>query len=180
MPSQLGWIRRVVTVVAATVAVALMVAGCTTESTSPNPSASANPPSASPLPGPTDVPTDPNATATATLPTQTDTAWGRIWDAVPPSFPTYPGAGPTETGEGPASAILDVGDADPAEVATFYQTAILGAGFSTVESAGPMENGGFQVTGGGPNLGCAVQLTIDPLGGSTIVTILYGAECPFD
>ena len=178
MHSQPGWIGRVAAVVAAAV-LAMVVAGCTTESTSPSPSGSANLPSASPSPGPTDVPTDPNATPTPTLPTQTDTDWGRIWDAVPPSFPTYPGAGPTETGEGPASAILDAGDADTAEVATFYQTALLGAGFSTVESAGPMEDGGFQVTAGGPSLGCAVQLTIVPLGGSTIVTILYGAECPF-
>ena len=128
---------------------------------------------------PTAVPTDPGATPPGSPPTQTDTEWGRIWDGLPVDFPTFPGASPTETGEGPASAILDAGDADPREVATFYQSALEIAGFSTLSLSGPREDGGFELESVGETT-CRVRTTITPLGTSTFVTILYGADCPFE
>lgn len=128
---------------------------------------------------PTPVPTDPGTTARPSPPTQTDTDWGRIWDALPEAFPRYPGANPTETGEGPASAILDVGDAEPAEVATFYQSALEGAAYSTLSMSGPREDGSWEIESVGEAT-CRTRTTIAPLGGSTIVTILFGAACPFE
>ncbi|MEO7663599.1 MAG: hypothetical protein ABIV26_00610 [Candidatus Limnocylindrales bacterium] len=135
----------------------------------PQPSAAATP---------TRVPTDAGATPGSTATSQTDTDWGRIWDALPAGFPQFAGASPTETGEGPASATLDVGDAAPAEVATFYQSTLETAGYSTVSMSGPREDGSIEIQSTGDG-SCQVRTTIAPLGGTTIVTILYGAGCPF-
>jgi hypothetical protein len=185
MQLQSSWARRTALALAVAVAVVtIMVGGCTTETTWPTPSASVEATlatlttSATPSTGPTDVPTDPNATPPPTLPTQTDTEWGRIWDDIPPSFPTYPGAAPTEAGEGPASAVLDVGDVEPAEVAGYYVPAVESLGYSTVSRSDPREDGSIEIEWAGETT-CRIQATITPLGGSTIVTILYGAGCPF-
>ncbi len=136
------------------------------------------PPATTETAGPTLVPTDPGATAHASPPSQTDTEWGRIWDGLPEGFPNFPGAGPTETGEGPASAILDAGTAEPAEVATFYKSALEGTRYTTVSLSGPREDGSWEVESISDG-GCGIRVTVTPLGGSTIVTILYGADCPF-
>lgn len=130
-----------------------------------------------PIP-PTPVPTDSGTTPQPSQPGQTDTEWGRIWDGLPGSFPAYPGASPTETGEGPASAILDVGAADPVETTAFYQAALEAIGASTVAVSGPREDGSWEVEAVGDG-GCRIRVTMTPLGGSTIVVILYGADCPF-
>lgn len=142
--------------------------------TGPTPSPSAVT-SATPSP----VPTDAGASPVATIPAQTDTDWGRIWDALPAGFPAFAGAGPTETGAGPASATLDVGATDPMEVATFYQSALEGAGYSTVSMNGPREDGSIEIESAGAGR-CRIRTTVTPLGGTTIVTILYGADCPFE
>ncbi|MEO8208021.1 MAG: hypothetical protein ABI598_03210 [Chloroflexota bacterium] len=119
------------------------------------------------------------ATPNPSLPGQTDTAWGRIWDALPADFPTYPGAHPTETGTGPASATLDAGPVSAADVAAFYDSGIEVAGYRTIARSGPGEDGGWEVLSAG-NADCQIRTTVTPLGGSTFVTILFGASCPFD
>ncbi|MEW5992464.1 MAG: hypothetical protein AB1736_14135 [Chloroflexota bacterium] len=155
-------------------AVAVGAAACTTIT---DPSPTGTPAVATASPGPTAVPTDVGVTPRPTAPSQTDTEWGRIWDALPATFPSFPGASPTETGEGPASAILDAGTVEPAEVAGFYQDALESAGF-TVSGSGPFEDGSFQLEATAA-AGCATRITIAPLGGATLITILYGALCPF-
>lgn len=155
-----------------------LLAACGPTVVTSNPSA-ALPTATAPTTMPTPVPTDPGTTARPSPPTQTDTEWGRIWDALPEAFPRYPGANPTETGEGPASAILDVGDAEPAGVATFYQSALEGATYSTLSMSGPREDGSWEIESAGEAT-CRTRTTIAPLGGSTIVTILFGAACPFE
>jgi hypothetical protein len=112
-------------------------------------------------------------------PSQTDTVWGRIWDALPETFPAFPGAGPTEIGDGPTSASLDVGDAAPAEVAAFYESALVRAGYATLTNSGPREDGSWEIESTGPSA-CRVRTTVTPLGGTTVVEILYGADCPFE
>ncbi len=134
-----------------------------------------------PSPGPTaptPIPTEPGTTPAATPPGQTDTAWGRIWDDLPPGFPAWPGSHPTQTGGGPASAILDAGTTQPAELATFFQSGLELAGYSTVARSGPLEDGSWELDSSG-DAGCAIRISMAPLGGSTIITILYGAACPF-
>lgn len=159
---------------------ALVLIGCSGAATA-NPSATPEPSTTSPSPTlvASLVPTESAAAPAPTPPEQTETEWGRIWDELPVDFPAYPGTQPTETGEGPASATLEAGPAKPAEVATFYQAALEVAGFSTISLSGPREDGSWELESAG-GAGCHLRTTATPLGASTIVTILYGAECPFD
>lgn len=113
-----------------------------------------------------------------TPPGMTETSWGRIWDGLPPSFPHYPGVEPTETGEGPASAVLDVpGKATTA--ADWYAKALKQAGYSTEARSGPLENGSIVIASVGSEPGCRVQTSLVPSGGRTIATILFAAACPY-
>ena len=68
--------------------------------------------------------------------------------------------------------------AKPAEVATFYQTAMTGAGLSIVSKDGPREDASYDLLAG-DGASCAVEITAAPQGTSTIVTIMYAAGCPF-
>lgn len=165
-----------------TALVALAAGGCASNDGSLNPTSTPTPTQAtSPgaTPGLTFLPTDPGTTPAATPPGQTDTDWGRIWDGLPDGFPRYPGAHPTVTGEGPASATLDVGAADPAAVMDFYRTALQGAGWIIVGVSGPREDGSFELATIDVHPACQVRVTVAPLGGSTIVAVLYGTGCPF-
>ena len=69
--------------------------------------------------------------------TQTDTEWGRIWDALPAGFPVYPDAVETEeAGAGePVSATFST-PAAADEIATWLQSRLELATFSTVASRG--------------------------------------------
>jgi hypothetical protein len=109
---------------------------------------------------------------------QTDTDFGRIWDELPSGFPAYPGSNPTETGEGPVSGQFSV-PADVPTVAAFLQAAMEGAGYSTDALSGPFEDGSMSLESSNPDFGaCRVQTTIAPAGDATLVTVLYGADCP--
>jgi hypothetical protein len=160
---------------------AVLLSACTTIS-DPSPTASPagpEPTLATGSAGPTAVPTDVGATPPPSLPSQSDTEWARIWDALPEAFPEYPGASPAETGEGPASAILDVGDTDPAVVAAYYVSALEFAGYHTLSGSEPREDGSIEVEWAGETT-CRILITITPMGGTTFVTILYRADCPFE
>ena len=117
--------------------------------------------------------------ATVSAATQTDTDWGRIWDALPAWFPVPPDAVPTETGEeGAVSASLAAGGSAQS-VATFMQTGLTGAGFSFESIEGPAEDGSLTLNAVGPDPACKVQLRVRPLSGTTNLVVLYGAACPF-
>jgi len=124
--------------------------------------------------------TAPGAPAGPTVepPTTTTTAWGRIWDALPPSFPAFPGAEPGTASEGPASAVLSVAK-EPAPIAAFYQKALREAGYDIEALAGPMEDGSTTIDAVGADPDCRVQVTMVPRGGLSIVTILFAAACPY-
>lgn len=140
--------------------------------------APSNTPTSSPSTGPTDVPgTSSEPSSEASLPTQTDTEWGRIWDAVPPIFPRPPGSLDAEPIERAAtSADLSV-PAGPDETVDFFEGTLASLGYR-VSSQGPAEDGSW-VIDAGPGGDCKVQVTVKPLSGVTHVTILYGAACPF-
>ena len=111
---------------------------------------------------------------------QSDTDWGRIWDGLPGGFPSIPGATPDENAAGsPASAVLVVQGGDAKGIATSLQTALKSAGYTTVGSMDPLEDGSVVLEMTGSPDGCAVQVTLTPTGGLTTVRILYGAGCPF-
>lgn len=110
---------------------------------------------------------------------QTDTDWGRIWDALPATFPRYPGSVATETGQaGPVSAEFAV-PTDPETVTTWLQASMEGAGYSTEALSGPLEDGS-RVIDSVADGGCRVQTIVTPLSGTTHVTVRFGAACPFD
>ena len=110
---------------------------------------------------------------------QTDTDWGRIWDAIPSAFPKPPGsvleAEPID--REPTSADLSIGAA-PEDVVSFYETTLPQLGFEA-SAQGPLENGAWVVDARQPGSECQLQLTVTPLSGVTHVAILYGAGCPF-
>ncbi len=155
---------------------AAVLGACTT-----TPAASARPsPSPSPAVATATTAPSPSATTAPSASTgaagQTDTAWGRIWDALPTSFPAYPGAQPATTGGEPATAVLQLpAQADVA--ADWTREALEAAGWTIVASNGPLEDGSFviDVTGTGT---CKAQVSIAPTGGVTIATILVGTGCP--
>jgi hypothetical protein len=126
----------------------------------------------------TDRPSDasPTSVASSTV-SQTDTAWGRIWDALPPGFPRYPGATPAEDAAArPSSAKYAVAGGNAEEIAGWLQAAMEGALFST-DVSGPLEDGTLTLDSVGV-AGCRIQTTVAPLGGMTFVTVLYAADCP--
>ena len=162
-----------------------IVAGCGDSLGSPTPPATTQPTSVVSPGLPTTEPSlDASSGATDATPaptigqTDTDTDIGRIWDALPPGFPEYPGSVPTETGEGPVSGQFSV-QADVATVTTFLQGGLETAGFSTELLSGPLEDGSMEIVSVGPgSADCHVRTSIAPAGGTTLVTVLYGSSCP--
>lgn len=110
---------------------------------------------------------------------QTETEWGRIWDAPPAGLPVFPAATLSEeAATGPATAVYVVEGAKPAALATWYQDAFSTAGFFTNSLSGPFEDGGYILEATGDDPACRVSMTIAPLGGTVSLTLLYGAACP--
>ncbi len=148
---------------------------------SPGPTGTAAGTAVSAPPTATDTATVPSTEApVATPPGQTDTAWGRIWNGVPPSFPAIPGARPAEPGAEPVSAAFDLpADAgDAGDVARTYLDALGAAGWSATVD-GPLEDGSFVVDGARAGTLCQARVQATPLGGIVRLTVLYGASCPF-
>jgi len=112
--------------------------------------------------------------------TQTDTEWGRIWDALPAGFPVYPDAVETEeagAGEPVSAAFSSPAAAD--EIATWLQSRLELATFSTVAFSGPFEDGSLVLDSVGDGA-CRIETTVAPARSLTIITIRYGADCPFE
>jgi hypothetical protein len=109
---------------------------------------------------------------------RTETDWGVIWDELPPSFPLYPGSIPTITREGAASGEFSV-PAAPDEVATWMQSALETATYSTESLDGPLEDGSMILNSVGDAPDCKVEVTIKPLSGTTYMGVRLAAACPF-
>lgn len=149
---------------------ALVLAGC--GPTVPSPPLPTAPPTAS-----ADV-TGTDAPSPAPGGGQTDTEWGRIWDAVPAGFPRYPGSTVADdAAPEPASLRTVVPDGDPGAIAEWMQSALETATYSTEGLSGPFEDGSVVLDSVGDGE-CRIQTVIAPLGGMTFVTVLYGAACP--
>lgn len=109
---------------------------------------------------------------------QTETAWGTIWDGVPTGFPRYPGSTSADdaTAE-PVSDVYAIPAGDPTQIAAVLQALMETATYSTEGLSGPLEDGAYVLDSVGDG-GCRIQTTIAPQGGLTLVTVLYGADCP--
>lgn len=109
---------------------------------------------------------------------QTDTDWGRIWDTIPAGFPRFPGSTiADDASPEPASARFSVTGGDPEAIATWFQGALETATLNTVGMNGPAEDGSFVIDSVGEGA-CRVRTAIAPLGDTTFITVLYGADCP--
>ena len=107
----------------------------------------------------------------------TKTPWGSILDAVPDTFPVFPDATVADAPADHAVSGAWASKAPVAEVAGWYHDALIGANFAKVDLGSPLEDGSrvLDVQGDVPE--CRAQVTVKPLGGSTMITVLYGAGC---
>jgi hypothetical protein len=155
--------------------VAVAVAGCgTTVAPSASPAGSARPsaaePRLTPVPGGKPTPV-------ATLPTTTETEFGRIWDAVPSSFPRLPSSTVGES-KTPASAVFVEIVGNASTTSESIARALADQGW-TVNVGSPLEDGTVVLEATGQPDGCKAEVRFTPLGGSVMMTVLYGAACPF-
>jgi hypothetical protein len=170
--------RSLALLAAGAVALSLAAGGCNALNSAAPASPSAT--TAEPTETETELPSEPLASdespAADVGMTQTNTEWGRIWDALPGSFPVYPGASETtEIGE-PASGQFVV-PTDVATATTWMKSALDAMGLRTTVS-GPLEDGSMTLDSTGA-AGCAAKTTIARTGSVTTMTVLYGASCPF-
>ena len=125
---------------------------------------------------PTAVPGAPSPTPAPTLPSTTNTEFGKIWDALPKDFPKLPGQTPTELST-PASGTFVVNGKAKTLAATFRKL-LTDAGW-TADVGSPLEDGSVVLEAQGPPAGCKTEVRFTPLSGTVVVTVLYGASCPF-
>ncbi len=143
---------------------------------------SGNPGSAAP-PAPSTAVSSTASTApsAASRANQTDTEWGRIWDTLPGRFPEIPGARPSdEVSPEPASATFVIAGDVARLAAKAMVTQLASAGYPTAGLGTPLEDGSYVLDATGPTEGCKLRVTVKPMGGETLLTILYGAACPHD
>lgn len=147
-------------------------------SPSPAPTATAAPPTARPTIEPASPSPEP-VDETPQLPSQSETAWGPIWDEVPDSFPVPIDAAVAEPESGPVSGAwrVPVADVSPPDLVRFYRDAIDELGWTPIPD-GPLEDGSYTVYSSN-GYGCETLTTILPRGDESLVTILFGAGCPF-
>nr|ADC35977.1 hypothetical protein [uncultured bacterium 148] len=168
------------------VLLALVVAACAPDPGSPTPAAtladgtpasSADAtPAATEVAGASDAPS--SGPSQAPTVSQTDTEWGRIWDAVPAGFPRYPGGTTADDATAdPVSAAYAIPDGDPAQVADWMQSSLELATFRTEGLSGPFEDGAYVLDSVGAG-DCRIETRIAPQGSLILVTVLYGAGCP--
>jgi hypothetical protein len=173
--------RPLLPMLAATIA-AILAVGCAgpaaTSSPTSRPSASrpaaSSPPELTPVPG---SGASPSARPAASRPPTTDVAgFGPILDGLPPSFPKLPGQQPAETGEGPSSGSFVV-NGDVASASASIRSALQAKGW-TVDTGAPLEDGTVVLEATGP-AGCKAEIRFTPVNGSVMLSVLYGATCPY-
>jgi hypothetical protein len=131
-------------------------------------------------PAPTRVPGGNDRTPLPS-PATFETVWGTAWDALPPGFPVPPRSRPADPGDpstGPVSGAFVV-DVSAGDAVAREQVGLAAAGYSTEALSGPAEDGSLVIDSVGRDPACRVQTTVRPLGGTTMITVLYGAACPW-
>jgi hypothetical protein len=127
--------------------------------------------------GPNAVPGGPASPAIrASPPTTTETEFGTIYDSLPSNFPTVPGQEPAETGAGPTSGsfatTLSVTDARKV-----IEVGLIAQGWR-VAVGSPLEDGTVVLEATAAK-GCKAEVRFAPTSGTVIMSVLYGASCPF-
>ena len=108
-----------------------------------------------------------------------DTAFGPIWNELPDSFPVPTGAAEADAPQGPVSGAwtVPVADMSAPDLVGFYRNAIDELGWSPIVD-GPLEDGSYTVYSS-DGYGCETLTTILPRGDESLITVLFGAGCPF-
>jgi hypothetical protein len=161
-------------------AIGLVLGAAACGPTGPTPRSTANAapsvaPSLTPVPGGSTGARSPSGSVSQT---DTQTEVGRIWDALPKSFPRIAGAVPIETGSGPTSGTFAVGT-DLASALATIRAGLTGLGYN-VDVGSPLEDGTVVLdAGGGDEPECRIEVRFTPLSGTITMAVLYGAACPF-
>ena len=155
---------------------AILVAGCGSAASTPKPVASpaGSAPVLTPVPGGM---ASPVVGASIAPPTTTDTEFGKIFDSLPPSFPRLPGQEPAATGAGPTSGSFAV-NMSVADARKIIEVSLVSAGW-TVTVGSPLEDGTVVLEARGATPGCKTEVRFTPVSGTVIMSVLYGASCPF-
>jgi hypothetical protein len=85
---------------------------------------------------------------------------------------------PGDPTDGPVSGAFVV-DGTPVDVAKAIQNGLTAAGYSTEALTGPYEDGSLVIDSVGRNPECRVQTRVRELGATTMITVLFGAACPW-
>jgi hypothetical protein len=156
------------------VALAALVGACGPTTTGPSARPStASTPALTAVPG---GPASPVVGATAGPPTTTETEFGTIYDALPASFPKLPGQEPAETGDGPTSGSFAL-RMDSTAASKALRTALVAAGW-TADVGSPLEDGTV-ILEAARQKGCKAEVRFTPRSGTVLMSVLYGAACPF-
>jgi len=115
--------------------------------------------------------------ATIRLPTTTNTEFGTIFDALPPSFPKLPGEEPVETGAGPTSGSFAT-NLSVTDARKIIEVSLIAQGW-TVAVGSPLEDGTVVLEATGAKPACKTEVRFSPTSGTVTMSVLYGASCPF-
>jgi hypothetical protein len=140
-----------------------------------SPGRTVNPRPSVPPPAPTAPDTQPPGPPATPVGT-TKTAWGVILDAVPDTFPVFPDATPADSLPAAVSGAW-ITRATVDEVATWYHDAVLNAAFASADLGSALEDGSRVLDVQGDLPECKAQVTVRPVNGSTMISVLYGAGC---
>jgi hypothetical protein len=154
----------------ATAVAVVAAAGC---ATGPGRSTPAGPAGS----GPTAVPGGrASQAASVRPPSTTETEFGTIYDSLPSTFPKLVGQEPAPTGAGPTSGSF-VANMSVTDARKIIEVGLIAQGWR-VAVGSPLEDGSvvLEATAAG---GCKTEVRFVPLSGTVIMSVLYGASCPF-
>jgi hypothetical protein len=159
------------------IGLALLVVGCglSTEASAPptTSTGAGTSPSLTPVPGgPASAAASPSVPATTNV-----EGFGAIFDGLPPSFPQLPGQEPADVGTGPTSGSF-AASTNPQAASEVIRRGLVAQGWS-VDIGSPLEDGSIVLDATGPGVGCKTEVRLTPQSGSVIMSVLYGASCPF-
>jgi hypothetical protein len=109
--------------------------------------------------------------------TTTVVGFGKIDDSLPASFPKLAGQEPADTGAGATSGMFVV-NGTPAVLSTALKTALGAQGWS-VDVGSPLEDWTVVLEATHAPAGCKTEVRFTPVSGTVMMSVLYGASCPF-
>jgi len=163
----------------AAVILAVLFASCRSGAT-PAPTATLSPaPSLTPVPGsPSGPAASPVTGASAGPPTTTDVVgFGRIFDSLPATFPKLKGQVPAND-SGPSSGRFAAITGDASAAGRTMRDDLTAQGWS-VDVGSALEDGTIVLDATHDPPGCKAEIRFTPVSGSLMMSVLYGASCPF-